>query len=890
MNNLGSPDKIKKDIDDIVKSLKDAKTEVTTIASDVAKMGSAFNSVKTPKELQKTLDGISNSQELLTQKTKEYESLQKKLISSTAKLALVNSDENKSLNLLNKEKQILNKTQKNELIQISKLSTEYEKLSAQTNNLRREQKGLLVLKEKDVKLTTEQAKRLSFLNEEVKKNDTILKKVDASSGQFFRNIGNYSSGFDGLSNSINNLTREAPAFAVSMQTGFLALSNNIPIFFDQIKLLIAKNQELKAGGKETVSVLKQLGRSFFSIGTLISTSVTLLTLYGDKLFKLIDIAIKGKAPIRKLAEEQKIYNDALKEGAKSASLEVSQMKLLFSFAKDTSKSYNDRNKAVNKLIKSSRGLITEQDRLNILNGKALDIENKLTKAILQKAIVSELTKKLAEDVNKLLDKEIELQKIKEKRSKTVTIEELKNLKSQGKVLEGTTINKRKALALDQKAGEITKEKTRLESNFNKILERTSKLLNLNTLDLNSNTKSVNERNKATSISLKTTEEQAESYKKLSVNFKKVFAGFGDNLVNLAKKDLNVFDARTVQRYLDALKNKESFKSFGDGIVDVSARLDDFNKKVSDDLIKVLDNEALRGSFSDLSKTIEQFTGISGQKFVNLFDAFKDNSSDSFQKIADIGKQTAGIIGDAFSSMYDKRIEELDLQIEKSNEFYDNEIEKAEGDKQTQDELRRDKKRAEKKLKKEQDKERRKKFEAEKAFALADIAINTASAVVKALPNIPLSVAVGSLGLIQAGIVASTPIPAFAEGGTMDHDGLMLINDHSSGRLELVEREGQFYMSTQKNAYVQGKKGDKIHKDAKETLRKNPEIMGNISNLNAYNSQKAILEGFKSSTRNTATTQDINRLISAVKGKRTKFNVNNNFDLGSELSYLSRGDF
>lgn len=845
MNNLGSPDKIKKDIDDIVKSLKDAKTEVTTIASDVAKMGSAFNSVKTPKELQKTLDGISNSQELLTQKTKEYESLQKRLISSTAKLALVNSDENKSLNLLNKEKQILTRTQKNELIQISKLSTEYEKLSAETNNLRREQKGLLVLKEKDVKLTNEQAKRLSFLNEQVKKNDTILKKVDASSGQFFRNIGNYSSGFDGLSNSINQLTREAPAFAVSMQTGFLALSNNIPIFFDQIKLLIAKNKELKAGGKETVSVLKQLGRSFFSIGTLLSTGVTLLTLYGDKLFKLISVAIKGEAPIRKLSEEQKIYNDALKEGAKSASLEVSQMKLLFSFAKDTSKSYNDRNKAVNKLIKSSRGLITEQDRLNILNGEALDIENKLTKAILQKAIVSELTKKLAEDVNKLLDKEIELQKIKEKRSKTVTIEELKNLKSQGKVLEGTTINKRKALALDQKAGEITKEKTRLESNFNKILERTSKLLNLNTLDLDKNTNST------------------------------------------IKKSKSVKDLFS---YLRNFQNTDVKVNISDNIVDVTSRLDDFNKKVSDDLINVLNNEELKSSFTDLSKTIEGFTGISGQKFVNLFDAFKDNSSDSFQKIADIGKQTAGIIGDAFSSMYDKRIEELDLQIEKSNEFYDNEIEKAEGDKQTQDELRRDKQRAEKKLKKEQDKERRKKFEAEKAFALADIAINTASAVVKALPNIPLSVAVGSLGLIQAGIVASTPIPAFAEGGTMDHDGLMLINDHSSGRLELVEREGQFYMSTQKNAYVQGKKGDKIHKDAKETLRKNPEIMGNISNLNAYNSQRAILEGFKSSTRNTATTQDINRLISAVKGKRTKFNVNNNFDLGSELSYLSRGDF
>jgi len=52
---------------------------------------------------------------------------------------------------------------------------------------------------------------------------------------------------------------------------------------------------------------------------------------------------------------------------------------------------------------------------------------------------------------------------------------------------------------------------------------------------------------------------------------------------------------------------------------------------------------------------------------------------------------------------------------------------------------------------------------EKAAALFNIAINTAAAVVKALPNIPLSIVVGALGVAEGVAVATTPLP-FQEGG------------------------------------------------------------------------------------------------------------------------------
>lgn len=54
---------------------------------------------------------------------------------------------------------------------------------------------------------------------------------------------------------------------------------------------------------------------------------------------------------------------------------------------------------------------------------------------------------------------------------------------------------------------------------------------------------------------------------------------------------------------------------------------------------------------------------------------------------------------------------------------------------------------------------------DKKLALFRIALDTAVAIVKAAPNLPLMAIAGVLGAIQAGIVASTPIPKFAKGVT-----------------------------------------------------------------------------------------------------------------------------
>lgn len=70
---------------------------------------------------------------------------------------------------------------------------------------------------------------------------------------------------------------------------------------------------------------------------------------------------------------------------------------------------------------------------------------------------------------------------------------------------------------------------------------------------------------------------------------------------------------------------------------------------------------------------------------------------------------------------------------------------------------------EEKYAKEAAKLKTKQAEAEKRGAIFTALINTAAAVVKALPNIPLSIIAGAMGLLNVGLIASRPIPKFATG-------------------------------------------------------------------------------------------------------------------------------
>lgn len=176
-----------------------------------------------------------------------------------------------------------------------------------------------------------------------------LTKLDETIGNHQRKVGNYAGAWNGLGNSVNQLTRELPAFANSLQTGFMGISNNIPILADEIKRIRVENAALRAEGKPTVSVLKQLSTAFFSWGTALSLGVTLLTIYGKDIVEWVKNMISGKDAIDQLKMSQEALNKALKATEyKQAVVNVAELTEKIKLAKEgvldkkqVLKEYND---------------------------------------------------------------------------------------------------------------------------------------------------------------------------------------------------------------------------------------------------------------------------------------------------------------------------------------------------------------------------------------------------------------------------------------------------------------------------------------------------------------------------------------------------------------------
>lgn len=89
--------------------------------------------------------------------------------------------------------------------------------------------------------------------------------------------------FNGLHMSIQQIAREMPSLAMGPQMFFLAISNNLPIFADEVKRARVEYDNLVKSGQKGVPVWKQILSSLFSWQTALTTGIMLLVMYGDEL-------------------------------------------------------------------------------------------------------------------------------------------------------------------------------------------------------------------------------------------------------------------------------------------------------------------------------------------------------------------------------------------------------------------------------------------------------------------------------------------------------------------------------------------------------------------------------------------------------------------------------
>lgn len=127
-------------------------------------------------------------------------------------------------------------------------------------------------------------------------------KLQEATGNYRLSVGHYQRTWDGLGISISQVVRELPAAAVSLNTFFLGISNNIPMVVDEISRLRAQNKALQAEGKATVSVTKSIVKALFSWNTILIIVLTVLSMFGGQIIEWIGNLFKGRAAVISLTD------------------------------------------------------------------------------------------------------------------------------------------------------------------------------------------------------------------------------------------------------------------------------------------------------------------------------------------------------------------------------------------------------------------------------------------------------------------------------------------------------------------------------------------------------------------------------------------------------------
>lgn len=322
----------------------------------------------------------------------------KRLTEEKTALASVQSQ----LKLLEKQQQsgvVLNKDQLKTKSSLINRELEHKQAIAELNQLLRSdvkmtQSAASSMDEMSLKLgrmrTTyrglSQEMRNSSFGKELKNQiniaDKEIKSLDASIGNHQRNVGNYASHWNGLSNSIQQVAREFPSLAYGPKVFFSAISNNLPILSDEIKKARIEYEALKASGQKGVPVWKQIVSSLFSWQTALVAGITLLTLYGGK---IVDWIFKTERAtkvhddfIKSLKDGNSEYIEAYKELVRLESL-FKNIDGVFITQKDA---LNEYNNTIGKAIGHTDSLAVAQQ--NIIDKKEAYLD-----VVIQEALAHE---------------------------------------------------------------------------------------------------------------------------------------------------------------------------------------------------------------------------------------------------------------------------------------------------------------------------------------------------------------------------------------------------------------------------------------------------------------------------------------------------------------------
>lgn len=200
-------------------------------------------------------------------------------------------------------------------------------------------------------------------------------RLQEATGNHRLSVGNYAKSWDGLGVSVSQVVRELPAAAVSLNTFFLGISNNIPIVIDEIKKVREQNKALAAEGKPTVSVTKQIISALFSWQTALVVVLYALSAHGKEILHWIQVMWSGQKTVADMADVVDSVDDVLAKNTKSLGEQIATLRKLSlewknlggnlkkqqQFIKDNQSEFNKLDVSINNVNQAENLLVDNTD-------------------------------------------------------------------------------------------------------------------------------------------------------------------------------------------------------------------------------------------------------------------------------------------------------------------------------------------------------------------------------------------------------------------------------------------------------------------------------------------------------------------------------------------------
>ena len=753
-------------------------------------------------------------------------------------------------------------------LQLKTLQTQYDEMSSAERNA---SKGTDLIKHlKDV--------------------DTELKKLEAGSGRFQRNVGNYASGFSPLSNALGQISRELPNFGQSLQVGVLSLTNNIGALQDAVKGINAENKLLKSEGKPTTSALSQIGSALLSWNTALYLGIGLFTAYSKEISEFASSLFKTKEPFDSLVETQKDLNKALEESAvKNAITNVNELRINIDLAKQGFINKDQVVKQYNETIGKTTGLVSNLEEAEKELEKNADAYVRMTLYKTASNLAMQESAKQLLEAEKIKMKELKKNSTEVVNNFTAELDELRAVefgdtyKNQKAKREKEAIDdlKRRQDQKD-KAVKIAMDGAKAQENIAKnLMKQASEIAKQMNFNIFGDTKAPKVKKEPKGAEVNRIDEIKKEYEREQ---KELEISLGKKAIT--EEEFYYKSIVLTSKFIAKRKglSKKEHETEVDFNLDLEKKAQDFHDKLINNSLKELKiAQYVYGTEEEIVKAKQDAIR---KKYKETYDNLAVLQKSNQKLLEDIQEKQKKKLEDYYAGQKAKQ-ELLDQSLHATAELSSTitdrliynaerlaeiELKKVDAQEQAElDSLERltltEQERAERKKKIELEAEdRRKAIEREKIkdlrkFALiqkgvdiAEIISSTALAIMRALgeKGVPFpvkianSIGFGITGGVQLAKVLATPLPQYASGiESTPTDSFAIVGE--KGTELITEKSGKQYLTPSSDTLTYLPKGTKVtpHHELMANVYDNAhKYMANSSNVTTDTMQNALIESFE----------------------------------------------